>query len=57
MKMNNEPFLGTAGLNVIVDNCDNVTEVVSTVIDDEFMQVLFCLPARMLTSGKYHMKC
>jgi hypothetical protein len=35
-----EPFLRTAGLNIIIDNCDNITGVVSTVIDDELVQVL-----------------
>jgi hypothetical protein len=52
MKMNNEPFLGTAGLNVIIDNCGNVTEVVSTVIDDECMQVL--LTSLISTSQNAH---
>ena len=36
----NESFLGTAGLNIVIDNPESVVEVVSSVIGDDRMQLL-----------------
>jgi hypothetical protein len=36
----NEPFLGTAGLNIIIDNPESVVEVVSLMVDDDHIQLL-----------------
>ena len=36
----NEPFLGTTGLNIVIDNPESVVEVVSSVIDDNLIQLL-----------------
>ena len=36
----NEPFLGTAGLNIVIDNPELVVEVVCSIIGDDRMQLL-----------------
>ena len=36
----NDPFLGTTGLNIVIDNPESVAEVVSSVIGDELTQLL-----------------
>jgi len=36
----NEPFLGTAGLNIVIDNPESFVEVVSSVIGDNRIQLL-----------------
>jgi len=33
-KQSSEPFLGTTGLNIVIDNPESVAEVVSSIIDD-----------------------
>jgi hypothetical protein len=38
--VSDEIFLGTTGLNIVFDNPDSVTEVVSAVIGDE-LKLLF----------------
>jgi hypothetical protein len=38
-KVSDETFLGTTGLNVVFDNPDSVTEVVTAVIGDELQQL------------------
>jgi len=39
-KPSNEPFLGTTGLNIVIDNPESVVEVVSSVIGDDHIQLL-----------------
>jgi len=39
-KPSNEPFLGTTGLKIVIDNPESVVEVVSSIIGDDFMQLL-----------------
>ena len=39
-KPSNEPFLGTTGLHIVIDNPESVVEVVSSVIDDALIQLL-----------------
>ena len=39
-KPSNEPFLGTTGLNIVIDNPDSVAEVVSSILGDELIQLL-----------------
>jgi hypothetical protein len=54
LKVNDETFLGIAGLNIVFNNPDSVTEVASAlfVINlNSFHRLL-----RMLTAGKYHLK-
>jgi hypothetical protein len=33
-KPNNEPFFGTRGLNIVIDNPESVVEIVSSIIGD-----------------------
>jgi len=35
-----EPFLGTAGLNIVIDNPESFVEVVCSIIGDDRMQLL-----------------
>ena len=35
-KPSNEPFLGTTGLNIVIDNPESVAEVVSSIIGDDY---------------------
>ena len=39
-KPSNEPFLGTTGLNIVIDNPESVPEVVSSVIGDDLILLL-----------------
>ena len=39
-KTSNEPFLGTTGLNVVIDNPTSVVEAVSSVIGDDLVRLL-----------------
>jgi len=39
-KPSNEPFLGTTGLNIVIDNLESVVEVVSSVIGDDLILLL-----------------
>ena len=34
------PFLGTTGLNIVIDNPESVVEVVSSIIGDDLIQLL-----------------
>jgi hypothetical protein len=36
-KPNNEPFLGTTGLNIVIDNPESVVEVMSSVIGEDLI--------------------
>ena len=36
----NEPFLGTTGLNIVIDNPESVVEVVSSIIGDNLIHLL-----------------
>jgi len=36
----NEPFLGTAGLNIVIDNPESVVEVLSLIVDDDHIHLL-----------------
>jgi len=36
----NEPFFGTTGLNIVIDNPESVVEIVSSVIGDNLVQLL-----------------
>ena len=40
VKLSNEPFLGTTGLNIVIDNLESVAAVVSSVIGDDLIQLL-----------------
>ena len=40
IKASIEPFLGTTGLNIVIDNPESVAEVVSSVIGDDLVQLL-----------------
>jgi len=40
IKPSNEHFLGTIGLNIVIDNPESVAEVVSLVIGDDLIQLL-----------------
>ena len=40
IKPSNEPFLGTTGLNIVIDNPESVAEFMSSVIGDELIQLL-----------------
>ena len=39
-KPSNEPFLGTTGLHIVIDNPESVVEVVSSIIGDDLIQLL-----------------
>jgi len=39
-KLGNEPFLGTTGLNIVIDNPESVAEVMSSIVDDDLMLLL-----------------
>ena len=39
IETSDEPFLGTTGLNVVIDNPESVDEVVSSVIGDDLIQL------------------
>ena len=39
-KPSNEPFLGTTGLNVVIDNPESLVEVVSSVIGEDLILLL-----------------
>jgi hypothetical protein len=39
-KPSNEPFLGTTGLIVVIDNPQSVVEIMSSVIGDHLIQLL-----------------
>ena len=39
-KPSNEPFLGTTGLNIVIDNPESVVEVVSSVIGVDLIRLL-----------------
>jgi len=36
----NEPFFGTTGLNIVIDNPESIVEVVSSIIGDDLVQLL-----------------
>jgi hypothetical protein len=36
-KPSNEPFLGTTGLNIVINNTDSVVEIVSSIIVDDLI--------------------
>jgi len=36
-KPSNEPFLGTTGLNIVIDNPESVVEVASSIIGDDLI--------------------
>ena len=40
-KPSNIPFLGTTGLNIVIDNPESVAEVVSSIIGDELYTVAY----------------
>jgi len=40
IKPSNEPFLGTTGLNIVIDNPESVAEVMNSVIGDDLIQLL-----------------
>ena len=37
---NNEPFLGTTGLNIVIRNAESVVEVVISIIGDDLLLLL-----------------
>ena len=39
-KPRNDPFLGTTGLNIVIDNPESVAEVNSSIIGNELIQLL-----------------
>ena len=39
-KQSSEPFLGTTGLNIVIDNHESIVEVVSLIIVDDLTQLL-----------------
>jgi len=39
-KPSNEHFLGTTGLNIVIDNPESIAEIVSSVIDDDLILLL-----------------
>jgi len=39
-KPSNEPFLGTRGLHIVIDNPKSVVEIVSSIIGDDLVQLL-----------------
>jgi len=39
-ELSNEPFLGTAGLNIVIDNPESVVEIMSSIIGDDRIQLL-----------------
>jgi len=39
-KPSSEPFPGTTGLNIIIDNPESIVEVVSSIIDDDLTLLL-----------------
>ena len=39
-KPSNEPFLGTTGLNIVIDNPESVAKVVSLITDDDLLLLL-----------------
>jgi hypothetical protein len=39
-KRNNESFLGTTGLNTVIDNPESVVDVVSAIIGDDLILLL-----------------
>jgi hypothetical protein len=39
-ELSNEPFLGTADLNIVIDNPESIVEVMSSVIGDDRIQLL-----------------
>jgi len=39
-KPNNEPFLGTTGLNIVINNPESVVEGVSSITGDDLIQLL-----------------
>jgi len=59
-KPSNEPFLGTTGLNIVIDNPKSVVEVVSSIL----VTILYCYLLNTLTftrvkmqkNGKSHLK-
>jgi hypothetical protein len=51
MKVSEKPFLGTAGLNVVIDNPDIVTTMVSALIGSELVQ-LFYKPVQSLPQSE-----
>jgi len=55
MKPSSEPFLGTTGLNIVIDNPESVAEVISSVIGDLLNSLTFTT-VRMQKNGKSHLK-
>jgi hypothetical protein len=39
-KPSNEPFLGTTGLHIVIDNPESVVEVLNSIIGDDLLQLL-----------------
>jgi hypothetical protein len=39
-KQRNEPFLGSTGLQIVIDNNESVVEVMSSVTGDDLLQLL-----------------
>jgi hypothetical protein len=58
-KPSNEPFLGTIGLNRVIDNPESVVEVVSSIIGEDLILLqnspTFTMP-KMPKNGKSHLK-
>ena len=59
-KQSNDPFLGTTGLNIVIDNPESVAEVVSSIIGDELKQLLLnsltFTTVKMPKNGKSRLK-
>jgi hypothetical protein len=59
LKMSNEMFLGTAGLIIVFDDPNSVSEVFIAVIGDElyapFTRHSIFTTLRILTDGKHHL--
>jgi hypothetical protein len=39
-KQRNEPFLGSTGLEIVIDNNESVVEVMSSITSDDLLQLL-----------------
>ena len=61
VKTSNESFLGTTGLNIVIDNPGSVVEVVSSVVGDDLITVatlnsLTFTTVKMPKNGKSRLK-
>jgi hypothetical protein len=56
MKLNDEPFLRTTGLNIVADYPQRITQVATAVTDNELTELSACQLSLYHSQGALHWK-